>query len=187
MSGYTPPPLHRAQPLLVCCLTVNSRRHLRLTDRRPHRTTASPPPNRYTPYSRPSVPSTQAPSQPPPDNHPPSAPYSSNSTSNLHAQHQQQQQQQQRPISYAPSNNPQELATSVYDSPIAPHNPQAGPYSHSPDDEPSAPSYAPPGVPEAVHPAQPSGTPYDARQSLPSQSGGGGAQYKAYVPPNPAY
>lgn len=167
------------------------------------------------PYSRPPIPGSQAPSQPPPDNqrptydafHPssqhqqtpqPSAPYDN------HPSHQQQlphqQQHQQRPQSYAPpsTNNPQELATSVYDSPIAPHNPHsAATYTssaYSPE-EPSAPTYAPPSVPggSAPPPLNPSGPAYDARQGLPSQGGGaeagggGGGQYKAYAPPSSAY
>ncbi|KAJ4393796.1 ESCRT-0 subunit protein hse1 [Gnomoniopsis smithogilvyi] len=119
----------------------------------------------------------------------PSAPYDNHPS----------QQQQQRPQSYAPpaTNNPQELATSVYDSPIAPHNPHsAATYTsstYSPE-EPSAPSYAPPSVPgeSAPPPLNPSGPAYDARQGLPSQGGtgaggGGSGQYKAYAPPSSAY
>lgn len=184
---------------------------------RNQRTTTSPAPaNQYMPYSRPQIPGPQAPSQPPPDNqhphqrptydafHPPSqhqqTPQPSAPYDNQPSHQQQQQQHQQRPQSYAPpsTNNPQELATSVYDSPIAPHNPHsAATYSsstYSPD-EPSAPTYAPPNVPgdSAPPPLNPSGPAYDARQGLPSQGGGagagggGGGQYKAYVPPSSAY
>ncbi|KAH6605863.1 hypothetical protein Trco_005016 [Trichoderma cornu-damae] len=116
----------------------------------------------------------------------------------------------------------QELATSVYDSPIAPNNPSSAvtysssvysqdgpPIPHPNDNDPMAPyattqqpsyqSYqppqqpppAPPGQPSqrppnvmTPSPLQPSGSAYDARQSLPSQSGAGaGPQYRPYVPP----
>lgn len=185
-----------------------------------HRTTVSPPPpNQYIPYSRPPVPGSQPP-QGSPENQrtprpqstyealrPPSQAANSNNNDNHY---------NQRPVSYAPGlntniENPQELATSVYDSPIASHNPQsAGTYTssgYSPDDPsappplgPSAPSYAAPSVPDSMlpgggapgtapQPLQPSGPAYDSRQGLPSQSGGGGgaAGYKPYVPPSSAY
>ncbi|KAJ0109828.1 hypothetical protein J7T55_004378 [Diaporthe amygdali] len=145
----------------------------------PIQTNTSPPPaNQYVPYSRPPIPGSQAPPQ-----------------------------EHQRPQStYGPGsgpNNPQELSTSVYDSPVASHNPQsAATYTssaYSPDDGPSAPSEpsypapsapsAPsaPGVPGSLMPGappplQPSGPAYDARRSS-----GGQAQYKPYVPPSNAY
>lgn len=87
----------------------------------------------------------------------------------------------------------------MYDSPIATHNPYSSyPLPNNPGaasavsvneggGEPSAPSYAPPGVPESLHPSGPA---YDARQGLPSQvgsPGGGGGAYKAYAPPSSAY
>ncbi|CAN8098417.1 unnamed protein product [Discula destructiva] len=183
----------------------------------PIQTTTSPPPTNQYFNQAPSQPPPEShhPQHPQPYNSSSTTnlhaqhqqPYNSVSASatSLHAQHQQHQQPQQRAQSYAsPSNNnnnnPQELATSVYDSPIAPHHPQPAAYSYSPDDDPSAPSapsYAPPGVPDPAQPLRPSGPAYDARQGLPSQGGavggaggggaGGGGQYKAYVPPNPAY
>ncbi|KAH8776350.1 VHS domain-containing protein [Diaporthe sp. PMI_573] len=145
----------------------------------PIQTNTSPPPaGQYVPYSRPPIPG----SQPPPQDH-------------------------QRPQStYGPGSgpsNPQELATSVYDSPIASHNPQsAATYTssaYSPDDGPSAPSEpsypapsapsAPsaPGVPGSLMPGappplQPSGAAYDARRAS-----GGQSHYKPYVPPSNAY
>ncbi|KEY67679.1 hypothetical protein S7711_03932 [Stachybotrys chartarum IBT 7711] len=115
---------------------------------------------------------------------------------------------QQRPQS---TYGAQELATSVYDSPIAPHNPQsAGGYSNSvysqDDHEPNAPppgpyghqpqyqsynppSHAPPHPPTdsmAPPPLNPGGGPaYDARHTLPSQAGAAQQpQYKPYVPPS---
>ncbi|KAK4174458.1 hypothetical protein QBC36DRAFT_292437 [Triangularia setosa] len=150
-----------------------------------------------------------------------------------------------RPQSYG-SGGPQELSTSVYDSPIAAHhNPSASyasfysanddPYaaaSPSAPSAPSAPNVPPPSVPGAAStnpyyaaaasgpsapysgagydggnnapdspytarppastmsppPLQPTGAAYDARQSLPSRTGGAGEggqpQYKAYVPPS---
>ncbi|PSS03486.1 hypothetical protein BD289DRAFT_421389 [Coniella lustricola] len=122
---------------------------------------------------------------------------------------QPQHHQQQMPQNAQPPQNPQELATSVYDSPIAPHNPHSPTFSRpsaysSEIPTPSAPSYPAPSVPDgmgsvsvgtAPSPLHPSGPAYDARQGLPSQmSGGGGdgvdgggSSYKAYIPPNQAY
>ncbi|KAK7738539.1 ESCRT-0 subunit protein hse1 [Cytospora paraplurivora] len=122
----------------------------------------------------------------------------------------------QRPQStYGPGSgpgNPQELATSAYDSPIATtHNPQSSAAytsssAYSPDESapsaPSEPSYPAPSAPSipgslmpggqarregAPAPLQPSGSAYDSRQGLPSQHGGQPAQYKPYVPPPSAY
>lgn len=99
----------------------------------------------------------------------------------------------------------QELATSVYDSPIAPQNPAPNFYGQQQEEpKPSAPygqapppqqqpqqqyhSYAPP-APEQGPPPVPTGqapsAPYDARQSLPSQAPHAPSepQYKPYVPP----
>ncbi|KAK4201546.1 putative class E vacuolar protein-sorting machinery protein [Triangularia verruculosa] len=156
-----------------------------------------------------------------------------------------------RPQSYG-SGGPQELSTSVYDSPIAAHHNPSGsyasfysannddPYAAASPSAPSAPNVPPPSVPGAAAvtnpyyaaaanvggpsapysgagydggnnapdspytsrppvstmsppPLQPGGAAYDARQSLPSRTGGGeGAgggqqpQYKAYVPPGAA-
>ncbi|KAF7559082.1 hypothetical protein G7046_g5077 [Stylonectria norvegica] len=142
----------------------------------------SPPNQNYTPYS-----------QPPPQSNNPYA---------------QSAPGQQRPTS---TYGAQELATSVYDSPIAPSNPGAGAnYSsgaYSPDEASAPPpgqytqqqqqqtpqyqSYnppdqAPPPVPsgQAPLPLQPGGPAFDARQGLPSQAAGGSQQqYKPYVPP----
>lgn len=172
------------------------------------RTTASPPPtNQYVPYSRPPVPGSQlAPSAP--ENHlqRPQSAYGALRPGSQPNQQPSQPYNNQRPLSYVPGintqqvppQNAQELATSVYDSPIAPHNPQsAAPYPtsvYSPDEAaPTAPSYPAPSVPGAgaPPPLQPSGSAYDARQGLPSQGAGaaaaGGGAYKPYVPPNSAY
>ncbi|KAK5995066.1 Class E vacuolar protein-sorting machinery protein hse1 [Cladobotryum mycophilum] len=141
--------------------------------------TSSPPPQNYTPYS-------QQPAQNP------NNPYS--------------QPSGQRPTS---TYGAQELATSVYDSPIAPNNPtSAATYNSSvysqddlPNNQPNAPppaqytqqtpyqSYQAPGEPHAPAPTplHPGGPAYDARQRLPSQApGGGDQQYKPYVPPGEA-
>lgn len=136
---------------------------------------SSPPPQTFTPYSHPQ--------QPPPQN---AAPY---------AQVPNQQQQQQRPQS---TYGAQELATSVYDSPIAPHNPTAAPFgqqqyqSYNPPDQapPPAPTGQAPPPPNSMSPAplQPGGAAYDARHGLPSQGAPVDSrppqpQYKPYVPP----
>ncbi|ROW08508.1 hypothetical protein VMCG_03060 [Cytospora schulzeri] len=163
----------------------------------PIQTTTSPPPaNQYVPYSRPPIPGSQA---PPSD----------------HQQRPQGAYDQQRQSTYGPGSgpgNPQELATSAYDSPIASHNPQSSAAytssAYSPDDGPSAPSapsepsYPAPSAPAipgslmpggqarmegAPSPLHPSGPAYDSRQGLPSQHGGQPAQYKPYVPPPSAY
>ncbi|ROW13434.1 hypothetical protein VPNG_04382 [Cytospora leucostoma] len=163
----------------------------------PIQTTTSPPPaGQYVPYSRPPIPGSQA-QQP---------------------DHQQRPQgtYDQRPQStYGPGSgpgNPQELATSAYDSPIATtHNPQSSAAytsssAYSPDESapsaPSEPSYPAPSAPSvpgslmpggqarregAPAPLHPSGSAYDSRQGLPSQHGGQPAQYKPYVPPPSAY
>lgn len=95
----------------------------------------------------------------------------------------------------------QELATSVYDSPIAPQNPAPNFYSQQQEEpKPSATygqappqqqqyhSYAPPAPaqgPPPVPTGQPPSIPYDARQGLPSQAPPAPSepQYKPYVPP----
>ncbi|KAM0265638.1 hypothetical protein ACHAQJ_000072 [Trichoderma viride] len=109
----------------------------------------------------------------------------------------QQPSNQQPPSTYGA----QELATSVYDSPIAPNNPNSAttfsssvysqdgpPIPHPNDTEPIAPystqqpsyqSYQPPQQPPSQRPQnvmtppplQPAGSAYDSRQGLPSQSG----------------
>lgn len=106
-------------------------------------------------------------------------------------------QQQQRPRS---TYGPQELATSVYDSPIAPQNPPGAPsdqqyQSYNPDQ-----AGPPPENSMSPAPPQPDGAAFDTRHGLPSQGGppGGGSgsapdghhhqqqqqqQYKPYVPP----
>lgn len=194
-----------------------------MTDSNGNRRATSPPPqNQYIPYSRPPIPgSQQQPSQPPsgpPDNQQASRPqnaYDSHGPSSQPdvANDSNNHYNSQRPLSYAPAintntNNPQELATSVYDSPIAQHNPHSAmTYNSSvysseepsapPASGPSAPNYAAPPVPDSMLPGgaagaapaplHPSGPAYDSRQRLPSQSGGTSGAYKPYVPPNSAY
>lgn len=136
----------------------------------------------------------------------------------------------QPPSQYAPYAQPnqrptstygaQELATSVYDTPISPNAQNINPAApYSPDDPynappppgplskptppepsqpyqgfqppqghdgPSAPTGAPPPVPQGARPdsiSPPPAAPYDARQGLPSQVGAQ-PQYKPYVPPS---
>lgn len=191
-----------------------------MTDSNGRTTTSPPPANQYVAYSRPPIPGSQPPPGPAENHHPP-RPQSTfdayRPPSSQQPQFQQQQQHQPsydahtnpRPLSYAPgmnpintnhpAANPQELATSVYDSPIATtHQPpqSAATYTssaYSPEDEPSVPgSMMPGGNNGAPPPLQPSGPAYDARQGLPSQGNAGGATgnggaYKAYVPPSSAY
>ncbi|OAA70523.1 SH3 domain protein [Cordyceps fumosorosea ARSEF 2679] len=107
------------------------------------------------------------------------------------------QQQQQQPPALQPLQRPQstygaqELATSVYDSPIAPHNPNS--FYSPPDDAATSPpaqqqqqqqassqphyqGYAPP---EQAPPPVPTGQP----PQVPGVGSGGAPQYKPYVPP----
>ncbi|OAQ96705.1 hypothetical protein LLEC1_01784 [Akanthomyces lecanii] len=165
-----------------------------------------PPPQQYPPRdSTPRIPSSSQPSVPNKNTSPPPqvqsyTPYSPQPQQMYHPPSQQAQQQ---PAPLQPLQRPQstygaqELATSVYDSPIAPHNPN----SFYPQDEaasnaphtassppfhqqqaPSQPhyqSYAPPDqAPPPVPTAQP--------PQVPGSSGapsGGAPQYKPYVPP----
>ncbi|KAF5130180.1 Class E vacuolar protein-sorting machinery protein hse1 [Metarhizium anisopliae] len=130
---------------------------------------SSPPPQSFTPYSP----------QPPQQN---AAPYS-------------QMPSQQRPQS---TYGAQELATSVYDSPIAPHNPNPAPFGQQPYHSYNPPEQAPPPAPTgqappppnsmSPAPLQPGGAAaYDARHGLPSQTAPEThppqPQYKPYVPP----
>jgi signal transducing adaptor molecule len=138
---------------------------------------SSPPPQSFTPYSQQQQ---QQQQQPPPQNA--AAPYA-------------QAPSQQRPQS---TYGAQELATSVYDSPIAPHNPSSAPFgqqqyhSYNPHEQapPPAPVGQAPPPPSSLSPAplQAGGGAYDARHGLPSQGGSGEShppqpQYKPYVPP----
>lgn len=115
----------------------------------------------------------------------------------------QQQQQQQRPQS---TYGAQELATSVYDSPIAPQNPAAAnfytqeeakpapvpsaPYGHPQQQQyqsypPPAPEQGPPPVPTGQAPPPPQADVYDSRHNLPSQAAPpppAEPQYKPYTP-----
>lgn len=87
--------------------------------------------------------------------------------------------------------NPQELATSAYDSPIAPHNPGPGdPYAavpiYSQDDQETAspgahatPTPSAPAAPSAPPPGPPQGVPTPLAFAAPSQP-----QYEAYHPPS---
>lgn len=132
--------------------------------------TTSPPPQHYNSYSQTSGPT--------PGPH--STPYSQSS-----------QQGGQPQSTYGA----QELATSVYDSPIAPLNPQFSDAPNAPPPGPPAAAYAgqpqyqsyaaPDQAPPPVPTGQPPQIPQDAqpgldsRQGLPSQQ----PQYKPYVPP----
>ncbi|KHO01691.1 Class E vacuolar protein-sorting machinery protein HSE1 [Metarhizium album ARSEF 1941] len=121
---------------------------------------SSPPPQSFTPY----------PPQPPQQN---TAPYS-------------QIPGQQRPQS---TYGAQELATSVYDSPIAPpHNPSSAPFGQQQYHSFNSPEQAPPPTTSmSPEPLQAGGTAYDARHGLPSQAApeahASQPQYKPYVPP----
>ncbi|KAK3180726.1 ESCRT-0 subunit protein hse1 [Lecanicillium sp. MT-2017a] len=155
----------------------------------------------------PRIPSSGKPPAPNSTSPPPAqnfAPYNPQHQQNMYQQQQQQQQQppppqqqQQRPQS---TYGAQELATSVYDSPITPHNPNSfysAPGGAPPEDSnavqspgagggPSAPYNAGPsqpsqpqyhgygGPPDQAPPPVPSGQP----PQPPSQP-----QYKPYVPP----
>ena len=148
-------------------------------------TTSSPPPQSYTPYN----------------------PQSGQNQTGQPLPGIQQLSQQQRPQS---TYGAQELATSVYDSPIAPQDtsslppggnfysqdnapsaPPSAPYNQQPSYQPyGAPDQAPPPVPTGQAPPPPSNAGgYDARHGLPSQGGGAPPsepQYKPYVPPGAA-
>lgn len=126
---------------------------------------AQPPPQQYTPYSQPQggPPSGQAPQDP----------------------YAQPGPGAQRPQS---TYGVQELATSVYDSPIAPHNPQtAGNFSSSGYSEEEPPnrsdSYPPPGPYSTGHPSQPQYQSYNPDVSAPSAPPMGGPGPDMMPPP----
>ncbi|KAJ6787029.1 hypothetical protein PWT90_05668 [Aphanocladium album] len=163
-----------------------------------------PAPQQYPPRdSTPRIPSSSQPPVPNTSTSPPPqgqsyTPYSPQPQQMYHPPPQQQQQQAQVPPPLQPLQRPQstygaqELATSVYDSPIAPHNPNsfyaaqddaaanppttASPPAHQqqPPSQPHFQSYAPP---EQAPPPVPSGQPPQVPGAVSAP------QYKPYVPP----
>ncbi|KAG7286541.1 ESCRT-0 subunit protein hse1 [Staphylotrichum longicolle] len=127
-------------------------------------------------------PSIPAPSAPSPDQRHPSYNHGPAPSGPSHGQYaayhapsqQQQQQQQQGPQ----MNHP-------YGAGPGPSSPQLQQHPAQHQQQQQHPQNRPP-IPMSPPPLQPSGPAYDARQTLPSRTAGGGGgppQYKAYVPP----
>jgi signal transducing adaptor molecule len=225
-QGYPPPagvyPSHGAPPQ-----DPNQRYYTPGPNDRPSFAAASPSPNYAPPTgppgSAPYYPSGSEPSQPGAQHIGGNAPPSATSPAQF-SSYAQPPPPQHDPYGQGPGGplrrpdstyGAQELSTSVYDSPIAPHNPQsAGGYTQSNYSQEDVshgsgpsnpygqqnpyqsynplgsnpPSHAPPGPPSdpSAPPPQNAGGPYDSRHNLPSQNAVGGApQYKPYAPPGP--